>query len=255
LKLLTPFLALVLLLLLLVAKLPASWLDYAVRTASRGTLTMTSTQGTLWRGSGTLQAILPSAEVHTLDKLDWRVDARALLKAGLRIEFQRTGDARTVVSAFAGLGGWSLDKLDLHFPANLLGAFSRTLAQLGLSGQVQVNLDGVSEDAGRLKGEGQVLWQEAGSTVTRVHPLGNYRVELQGKGEALEFRLMTLGGKLDLHGAGSWRPGAGATFTGEAAPQAAHREELAPLLRMLGKDTGGGAYTLVLDAATGLSAR
>lgn len=254
-KLLTPLLALALMLLLLVAKLPATWLDYALRTASQGTLTMTATEGTLWHGSGSLQAILPSAEVHTLDKLNWRVDPGALLKAGLRIEFKRIGDARTVVSAFAGLGGWSLDKLDLRVPANLLGAFSKTLAQLGLSGQVMVNLDGVSVNAGRLKGEGQVLWQEAGSTVTRVHPLGNYRLELQGKGEAMEFRLMTLGGKLDLHGAGTWRPGAGATFTGEAVPQPAHRQDLAPLLRMLGKDNGAGAYSLVLDANTGLSAR
>lgn len=254
-RLAAPLLALFLLLVLLLVKLPATWLDYATRGLSHGAVGMTATQGTLWRGSGTLQAILPSGEVHTLDKLNWRVDPRAVLKAGLRIEFQRQGDARTVLSAFAGLGGWTLDKLELRLPANLLGVFSKTLAQLGLSGHILLNLDGVSQAAGRLNGEGEILWQEAGSTLTRVHPLGNYRVEMHGKGDALEYRLMSLGGKLDLHGAGSWRPGTGATFNGEAAPLPAHREELAPLLRMLGKDTGSGAYTLVLDANTGLSAR
>ncbi len=254
-KWMAPVLAVLLLLLLLLAKLPATWLDYTVRHYSRGALGVTATQGTLWRGRGDLQAILPSGEVKTLDKVTWRVDLAALLKGGMRVEVLREADVRPVLDAFAGLSGWTVYKLDLRLPASLLGVFSSTLSQLGLSGQMQFNLDGLGWGAGVIKGGGQVLWQDAGSTVTRVHPLGNYYVALHGKGDALEYRLTTVGGKLDLHGNGTWRPGAYPMFDGQAVPLPAQREELAPLLRMLGKDSGTGIYTLVLDANTGLSAR
>lgn len=254
-RLIVALLALLLFVISLAVQLPATWLDYGLTRLSRGAIGMTSAQGSLWNGRGRLQAILPSGQVETLENVTWRVDPGALLKAGLRFEVRREADARPVLEAFAGLAGWRIDKLELSLPASLLGVFSSTLGQLGLSGQMLLSLDGVNGRDSQVAGSGQLLWHEAGSTLTQVHPLGNYRVELQGKGAALDYRLMTLGGNLNLNGAGTWQPGSYPVFTGMAVPVPAQREALAPLLRMIGKDNGAGAYTLVLDANTGLSAR
>jgi hypothetical protein len=113
----------------------------------------------------------------------------------------------------------------------------------------------MGREAGRIVGDGHVIWRAAGASLAPTRPLGDYRVDLTGQGEVLEYRLTTQGGKLDLRGSGRWRPGSRPVFEGEARPPVEIREELAPLLRMLGKDTGAGAYTLTLDATTGLSAR
>jgi general secretion pathway protein N len=159
------------------------------------------------------------------------------------------------MEANIGFDGWTLAFLDLRFPAALVGTFSRTFAALGLQGDVHAHLEGVSGDRQQVRGHGEILWREAASNLTRVRPLGDYRIALDGQGDRLDIVLATASGALRLSGSGTWRPAAGAAFRGEAVPSAETARELAPLLRLLGRDTGSGAYTLVLDDSTGLSVR
>lgn len=247
--------ALFLLLLAVLWRLPATWLDRGVQGISRGAIALVATQGTVWRGSGVLQAVLPSGEVATLERVTWRFDASSLPQGVARLELRREADAKSVLEVRTGVGGWFLGSLDLRFPAGLLGVFSATLGKLGLTGEVHVALRRLGRRDGRLTGDGRLAWHAAGSSLARTRPLGDYRIDLAGKGDAFEYRLYTRDGPLELRGAGRWRPGTNPVFDGEAIPAPKCREELSPMLRMLGKDTGAGAYTLTFDANTGLSAR
>lgn len=239
---------------LLVARAPATWLDAAVQRASQGSLTLTACEGRLWRGRGSLQALLPSGDATTLARVAWHLEPSALWRGGARLVMQREADGGVLLDVFAGLSGWTLYRLRLDAPASLLGAFSTTLRDLGLTGAMAFDLRDVGLAGGQVRGDGNVVWSNAASNLTRVRPLGDYRLDLRGQGPALDYRLGTLAGKLRLSGEGTWRPGANPTFRGEAQPAPEQRAELAPLLRILGRENGA-AYTLVLDANMGVAAR
>jgi hypothetical protein len=249
-------LALVLFPVLLLWRLPATWLDHALRDASGGGVGLVATRGSLWRGEGRLQAILPNGEVANLGDLTWRFEPAELARGGARFVFARRVDGRPVLDATLGATGWwRLRAFDLSVPASLLGRLSTLLGRLDLAGDISARLDDFSWRDGRIAGAGAIDWRGAASGLSRVRPLGEYHVDLAGKGERLEYRLASRGGALALSGYGSWRPGAPPDFRGEAIPAPANRDDLTPLLRMIGKDNGAGGYTLALDANTGLSAR
>jgi general secretion pathway protein N len=240
---------------LILARLPATWLDHALQRVSHGSLALADARGTVWGGDGQLQAILPSGEVANLEHVVWRVDRTALFHAGLRVVTQRRADGQVVMDATASLSGLSIPSLALDIPAGLLGAYSRTLADLGLSGTMRLSARDARWQSGQASGTGAIQWTNAASALSSIRPLGNYLVDLVGKGDHLEYLLLSRNAQLQLNGKGTWRFGAAPEFTGEAIPAEAHRDDLAPLLRMIGKDGGNGRYALVLNATTGLGVR
>lgn len=241
--------------LMLLWRLPATWLDHGLQHASRGGLAVADARGSVWRGEGSLQAILPEGEAVTLASVVWHLDASALARGALRYVVHRRGESHPMLDAEVSTRGWRVYALDAQLPASLLGVFSGTLARLEVAGTLHVRMTDVSREAGDWRGMGTVDWRDAASGVSSLRPLGDYHIDVVGKGERVEYRLGSRGGKLELRGAGAWRPGAAPDFRGEAIPAPEHRADLAPLLRMIGKDTGAGAYALVLDASTGLGTR
>jgi hypothetical protein len=235
--------------------LPAAWLDAALQRHSHGSLALTSASGTLWKGQGVLQAILPGAGVVDLDEVDWRVDPSAVLGGEARVLIRRLKDGVLILDARANWRGWTLARVDLNFPAGLLGGFSSTFARLGLNGAMRLNLNDLAHGQSGFSGGGELIWRGAGAEVARGQVLGDYRLAVVGAGSSLNYRLSSDGGDLRLDGQGSWRPELAPSFTGHAQVAPESRERLAPLLRMIGKETGPGAYTLVLDANAGLGVR
>ncbi|NTV94679.1 MAG: type II secretion system protein N, partial [Thiobacillus sp.] len=70
----------------------------------------------------------------------------------------------------------------------------------------------------------------------------------------LACRLDSLGGSaLALAGRTVRQPGRPFTFEGTARPAAAHRQELAPLLRILGREVTPDTYRLKVEAKVGAS--
>ncbi len=233
------------------AMCPATWLDAVLQGRTAGNLGMAGATGTIWRGTGTLQALLPSGEVANLAPVAWEISLGELLSLRLHITVKSSQNGTPVLDATLKPGDLRIQTARLDLPAALLGAVSPTFRSADLSGQLSAQANDVRLEAGQATGSAQVVWQGAGSGLTRVRPLGNYQLSLNGSGGGLDFHLATLGGPLDLEGTGQWNPGRKSSYTITATPTQATRKDLEPLLRMLGREVSPGSYQLALDRGMG----
>jgi len=234
-------------LLLMAVLAPATWVDRALQDASQGTLGLGSPRGTLWQGGGELQAILPAGETVTLAPIAWTLSVAELLQGRLHYSVLSERDGKPVLDFTLQSGASAIHDARLDLPAPLLGAVSPTLREAGLGGRIAVRANGLSFDGRHGSGKAELIWSDAASSLTPVRPLGNYRLELTGQEGGVAFRLSTLDGVLALAGEGVWLPGQQVTFKGTANPAAEKLQDLAPLLRILGRETGPGSYQLLLD--------
>jgi hypothetical protein len=132
-------------------------------------------------------------------------------------------------------------------PAALLGVLSPTLRAAALSGQLALHANDLRFDHNHAAGKAQAYWKAAGSNLSRIRPLGNYLLDLNGRGNGLDFHLTTIGGPLTLTGSGGWSPGKNPDIRITATPVESARQDLTPLLRMLGRETSPGTYQLTID--------
>jgi general secretion pathway protein N len=248
-------LALFALLVTLLVLAPATWLDSGLQRSTRGVIGLADARGSFWRGSGALQAILPSGDVETLESIRWTIDPWALLTARAHLVALSERDGKPVLDATLSASGVTVTDMRLEAPAALLGLLSATVREAGITGRIAVKANGVHVDGQSTRGVGDIVWSDAGSSLTSVYPLGTYRIVLQGVGTGLDLTLFTQGGALDLTGKGRWQPGSPLSFSGTATPAPDRKKQLAPLLRIIGKETGGESYEIVLDANAGLAGR
>lgn len=241
------------LLVLLLAQAPASWLDQALLRASHGFVGLANAKGSIWRGNGVIQAILPSGRVETLEAVRWTLDPWALFALRLHLSMLSERGGQPVVDATLTPTSLTLSEFRLNAPAALLGALSPTIRAADVTGLITVQASGVRLDQQASSGDGSLLWLGAGSSLTPVYPLGNYRVDLKGSGRGLDFTLSTLGGSLTLTGGGQWQPGQPLSFKATAIPSPDQARQLVPLLRIIGKETGAGSYQLKLGENAGLA--
>ncbi len=246
-RLILPLVFLLVFLLVYAAMLPATWLDALLQHSTRNALAMTATTGTLWRGEGSLQALLPSGEAVTLAPVSWRIAPRELLALHLHLIMLSQQDEQPVLDASLSPGESRINKARLELPAALLGVLSPTLQAASLTGRLALQAEDLRLDRGHAAGNARVVWAAAGSNLSRINPLGSYELGLDGRGEGLSFHLTTLGGVLNLSGTGSWQPGTDGDFQITATPTESKRQDLAPMLRMLGREISPGTYQLTID--------
>lgn len=241
-----------LLLVLLAALAPATWLDLALQRASRGVLGLGAAEGTVWRGGGTLQAVLPNGSAVTLSPVRWRLYAGELLHGRLRVDVRSARTGEVLLDASIAPAGVALHEARLEAPAAVLGGLSPTLREADPGGILIVRASGFGYAAGRFSGQAEVEWRDAASSLTTVNPLGSYHVSLTGGAGGLSCQLDSLDEPaLVLTGRTVWQPGRPFTFDGTARPAEAHRQELAPLLRILGREVSPGTYSLRVSANVG----
>lgn len=238
-------------LLVLLAQAPATWLDWALQRTSNGLVGLADAKGSLWRGSGVVQAILPSGRVETLEAVRWTVDPWALFTARLHLAMLSERDGKPVLDAILAPTSVTLSELRLDAPAALLGVLSPSIRGAQITGRLSVRASGVRVDRQMTTGSANLTWADAGSALTPIYPLGNYMVNLRGAGKGMDFTLITLAGVLTLSGNGQWQPGTPLSFNGAARPAPDQARQLAPLLRILGRESRDGSYQIALsnDAA------
>ena len=99
----------------------------------------------------------------------------------------------------------------------------------------------------KVEGAAALEWLNAGSGLSSVQPLGDYRLEIAGAGKNTNLKLTTLRGDLEFTGQGQWQPQTGQIqINGSAAPRA-RASELGSLLNLIGVDQGGGKRALTIN--------
>ena len=135
---------------------------------------------------------------------------------------------------------------DLNLPAAALGLGEPKLAPLGLTGDVLLHVTRFVLSRDNIEGSAILQWRGAGSAYTRISPLGDYELRFDGQGSTVRASLHTLQGPLQLGGQGSWTRGSKPAFQGTARIAPEHRQQLAPLMRMIALERGDGNFELQL---------
>jgi general secretion pathway protein N len=229
---------------------PAALLAEAATRLSGGMLTVTAPNGTLWRGEGDVYAGGQAASVHHLGRLHWQINPFWLLlgRAHFALQLQGAG-TQGQASVQLSRSQVTVTELKAALPASLASLVYAPVGFFGPTGTLQLRAPSFDLSRGGLVTTTEVLWQGAGGRFAGATGLGDYRLELNGRGETATIRLSTLNGNLELTGEGQWRvTGDGELqFTGSALPRG-DTARLEPLLQTLGRDLGGGRRELRLNA-------
>ena len=232
----------------LVVGAPSAWMAQGLKHFSQGRLGLAQTSGSLWRGQGELFIAFNSKEDRRLGRIEWRIEPWWLLLGRVQTRLQISApdaDLRGAVGlAFRKI---AVRELSATLPADLAVAFYSPAMLFGAQGRVQIKSEELEFGGDGVRGGAEILWQGAGSRLSSVSPLGDYRLSFAGQGKLAQIKLETVRGDLMLGGEGQWRPESGALqFNGSARP-AAHAQELEPLLRVLGPDQGGGQRSISVN--------
>ncbi|MFQ6021157.1 MAG: type II secretion system protein N [Acidiferrobacterales bacterium] len=238
----------------LVATVPASWLAWGLRQLTDGIVAIDQGQGSLWHGTGRLIVYHPRATARDLGKTEWRINPLWLPAARLQLYLQAIGSE----SKITGKIGVTPSKIiiqdsrvsasaqfasELYAPAKLLSP----------KGQLRLDAKQLTLERSGVQGNAQLFWNNAGSGLSSVQPLGDYRVDVTGKGESAVLKLTTLRGALEVNGQGRWQILKGGELQLNGFARAKTRtQELEPLLKLLGRSRGGGRRSFRLKTRLAL---
>ena len=230
----------------LIATAPASLIDAGLEKASEGRLRLAEAQGTLWSGTGQIELRDRMRRSGVAKSIAWRVRPAYLLRGQLRCDVGLELSTKRFPVTIS-LAGIEVSDADIDLPAAALGLAIPKLAPLGLTGDVALRLARFSFARSAVKGNATLQWRSAGSALTRVSPLGDYELRIEGEGAAVRASLRTLQGPLQLDGRGSFASGGNPTFLGTARIPPEHLQQLAPLMRLIAVERGEGTFALQLN--------
>lgn len=234
--------------LFLIIEMPASWFAWGLDRFTGGAVRIDPIAGSLWHGNGRLVIYYPQTVPHDLGSAEWRINPFWLFTGQVQMHW-RTEAADQRINSILRLGGNQLQLLETEatLPASAVSAFYPPASLIAPQGLVSLRSESLIIGGSGIEGNAEILWRNAGSTLSAVQPLGDYRLEVSGVGETAALRLTTAQGALELSGQGQWQAKTGQIqFTGSATPRA-RAAELESLLKMLGEDHGNGKRALVAN--------
>jgi len=225
---------------------PASLIDSGLEQATERRLRLTDTRGTLWSGTGQLEMRDRTQRTAVARSIAWRVLPQYFLRGQLRVEVVLDQAAKPF-PVTVSVSQIELADADINLPAAALALGEPKLAPLGLTGDVLLHVARLALKRNAVEGSATLQWRGAGSSFTRVSPLGNYELRFEGEGTTVRAFLRTLEGPLQLDGKGSWTSGGNPAFLGSARIAPEQRQQLAPLMRLIAVERGDGNFELRLN--------
>ena len=239
----------------LVVLLPAGWLSWGVARLSDNRALLDDGQGTIWHGSGHLFVRDAKGTAQDLGRAEWRIDTLQLLLLRGQLQLHTNGPQSDVFATLRVTPwGLSLNDTRISTSADLASAFYAPASLFAPQGLLRLRTNQLAFGRAGLKGNAEVYWDKAGSRLSSVQPLGNYRLDLSGNGKDATLQLATVDGPLDLSGQGRWQVvGDGQLQVTGIAQAKQQLTELQPLLRLMGRDLGAGrtAFTVRTRVALG----
>ena len=229
---------------MLAVMLPAAWIVPQFAKSTDGHVNLVDPAGSLWKGSATLMLATGGGaggvDGATLlpGRIEWRTAFWPLFSGRVHMEMRQTDAMPDSVFVDAGLSGSTVSPGAITVPASLLSGLGAPFNTLNMEGNVRLSWTEWRMLGHNTYGQATVTLDDMASSVSRVKPLGSYRVVFQAEGEAGTINLMTTSnGPLLLNGQGTVSKTSSA-FNGSATTTPEARENLAGLLNLLGRHTG-----------------
>jgi general secretion pathway protein N len=223
----------------LLVMMPAAWIVPQFTRATGGHVNLVDPAGSLWRGSATLMLAAGSdGSGATLlpGRIEWTTAFLPLLTGRVHMTMRQSEAMPDAVSVDATRSGATLSAGQIGVPATLLAGLGAPFNTLNFEGDVRLSWTDFRVLGRNTYGQVVVTLDDMASRVSRVKPLGSYRVALQAQGANAGIDLSTIKGPLMLSGTGTVSQGS-ATFQGKATSTPDQRENLAGLLNLLGRHT------------------
>jgi len=236
---------------LLAVSAPATWVAWGLARLSEGRVQLHEADGYLWGGEG-IVVVKPGAHAPvSLGRFRWDLSPWPLFQGRVSVRVQG-GDPPIRIEGGIDVTRAELAARDVRasFPADLVSVFYAPAALLGPGGEVQLTAGAIQMRDRQLDGQAILSWDGAATRFSPVRPLGDYRFYLEGRGGLADLRLETAAGALALSGTGLWNLENGAVRFDGTAAATARSAELEPLLRLFGRDQGGGRRRLALQSRT-----
>jgi general secretion pathway protein N len=234
-------------LLFLIIEMPAAWFAWGLNQYSHGAVRLDPITGSLWHGKGRLVIYYPQNLPHDLGETEWSINPFWLLTGRVQLTLQSNTPERQIKTTLGiAKGSLSIKDTDAAFPATFINQLYPPSTLISPQGQVRLRTSSLVFSQQNLEGSAMLEWQNAGSSLSSVQPLGDYRLEITGGGNAANLKLTTVSGPLALDGQGKWQIQDGQLqINGTAVPRE-RAVELEPLLILLGPDQGNGRRALTL---------
>jgi general secretion pathway protein N len=232
---------------LLLIMAPASLLDLTIQRVSNGRLSLSNSQGTIWHGSATPTLHTGKDSTIALHTLHWTIRPQALLLGQLKV-YTNWDDmpSATPMTLTLTRKTASLTNLLLPLPAEVISELSPFLKPAQFSGNLALESPQLIYTGNHLLGNVTARWNQAGSAMSAVHPLGDYQINIVAAQDSLRAALTTRNGALLLDGQGSWSPTQKFHFNGTARATPAAQPMLSELLHHLGPEAAPGVYQISL---------
>jgi general secretion pathway protein N len=231
---------------MLLVMAPAAWVTPQFAKATQGHVNLVEPSGSLWRGSASLMlAAGPGAESATLlpGRVEWRTSFWPLLVGRIHMQMRQSEAMPDPVNVEATPRSATLSGGSIAVPAALLAGLGAPFNTLDLQGDVRLSWTDWRSFNRQAFGQLIVTLNDMSSRVSRVKPLGSYRVVFQAAGGSGTLDLTTTKGPLLLNGHGTVSP-ASTSFSGMASATPDAADNLAGLLNLLGRPVGPGQVAL-----------
>jgi hypothetical protein len=235
-------------LLFLIIEIPASWFAWGLNRYTQGTIRLDPIAGSLWSGSGRLVVYYPQTTPHDFGQTEWRINPLWLFAGRVQLSLQDNRQDRQIKTTLGvARNSFMLMDTDTELPAPFIARIYPPLSLISPQGKVRISAAELVLAPETVKGAAAVEWLNAGSSLSSVQPLGDYRLDIMGAGGNADLKLTTMRGDLGLTGQGQWQPAEGQfRLTGSAQPSA-RAAELEPLLKLMGDDQGSGHRSFTLN--------
>src|SRR5260364_170080 len=185
------------------------------------------------------------------ERIEWRTAFWPLLAGRIQLSLRADGAMPAPVALEIMRKTASLGAGRLSLPASIFTGLGAPFNTLGLKGEIQLEWKRWRIFGNRGFGQLVLHLNRMQSRVARSAPLGSYRIRIQAEGDHATLELSTVHGPLLLEGRGGWRAQGGFSFQGAARARAQERDNLRPLLALLGPRSGDACYALRLTMYSG----
>lgn len=235
-------------LLFLIIEMPASWFAWGLNRYTQGTVRLDPIAGSLWSGNGRLVVYYPQTTPHDFGQAEWGINPFWLFAGRVQVSLQTSNQDRQIKTTLGvARNSFMLKDTEAELPAAFMAQLYTPLSLVSPRGKVRITAESLALSPDKMDGVATLEWLNAGSNLSSVQPLGDYRLEITGADKNANLKLTTLRGDLEFTGQGQWQTQTGQIqIKGSALPRA-RAGELESLLGMMGADLGSGRRALNIN--------